>query len=109
MSCIRERREIENLCNEKTRLEVIVTGFKSNNEEYLDKIKQAAYEEVKSVLTNGELVLKLATLSVVESLRINPDLYIFIILNNSNNTTISYGLLSFINVVRRTAASTAII
>jgi hypothetical protein len=32
------------LCNEKARLEAIVTGFKNNNEGYLDKIKQAAYE-----------------------------------------------------------------
>src|SRR5919106_876044 len=33
LSCIRERREIENLYNEKIRLETIVTGFKNNNEE----------------------------------------------------------------------------
>jgi len=46
ISCKRERREIENLYNEKTRLEAIVTQFKNNNEEYLDKIKQIAYEEV---------------------------------------------------------------
>jgi hypothetical protein len=35
--------------------------------------------------------LKFATLSVIESLRSNPELYNFIIHNNSNNTTISYG------------------
>jgi hypothetical protein len=39
MSCRRERREIENLNNEKIRLEALVIGFKSNNEEYL-KIRQ---------------------------------------------------------------------
>jgi hypothetical protein len=33
ISCRRERREIENLYNEKARLEAIVTGFKNNNEE----------------------------------------------------------------------------
>ena len=53
ISCIRERREIENLYNEKVRLEAIVTGFKNNNEEYLNKIKQVSCEEVKSVLTNS--------------------------------------------------------
>jgi hypothetical protein len=88
ISCIRERREIENLYNEKTRLEDIVTGFKSNNEEYLDKIKHAAYEEVKRVLTDSKLPLKFATLSVIESLRRNPELYSFVIYDN---TTISYG------------------
>jgi transposase len=86
MSCIRERREIENLYNEKARLEAIVTGFKSNNEEYLDKIKQAAYEEVKSVLSDGKLLLKVATLSIIESLRSNPELCNFVFYNISNNT-----------------------
>ena len=91
ISCRRERREIENLYNEKARLEAIVTGFKSNNEEYLDKVKQAAYEEVKSVLTNNKLLLKFTTLSIIESLRSSPELYNFVIQDNSNNTTISYG------------------
>ncbi len=76
---------------EKTGLEAIVTGFKNNNEEYLDKIKQAAYKQVKSVLTDSKLILKFATLSVIESLRSNPELYNFVIYDNSNNTTISYG------------------
>src|SRR5918994_4829493 len=60
LSCIRERREIENLYNEKTRVEAIVTEFKSSNEEYLNKIKQAAEEHVKSILTDSKLILKLA-------------------------------------------------
>ena len=90
MSCKRERREIENLCNEKTRLKALVTGFKNNNEEYL-KIKQEAEENVKSVLTNGKLLLQFAVASVIESLRRNSELYNFVIHDNSNNTTISYG------------------
>jgi hypothetical protein len=92
ISSIRERREIENLCNEKAKLEAIVMGFKSNNEEYLDKIKYAAYEEVKSVLTDNKLLLKVAILSIIESLRMNPELFNFVIYYNSNNNTaISYG------------------
>jgi transposase len=90
-SCVRERREIGSLHNEKTRLEAIVTGFKSNNEEYLNKIKQEAEENVKSVLTNGKLLLKFATFSVIESLRMNSELYNFVIYDNSNNTIVSYG------------------
>jgi transposase len=91
MSCIRERREIRKLYNEKTTLEAIVTGFKNNNEEYLNKIKQTAEEKVKDVLTNGNILLKFATFSVIESLRTNPELCNFIIYNNSNKTAISYG------------------
>jgi hypothetical protein len=90
MSCIRERREIESLQNEKARLDALLTGFKNNNEEYL-KIKQAAEEKVKDVLTDGKLLLKIATLSVIESLRSNPELYNFVSYSISNNTTISYG------------------
>ena len=84
-------REIADLYNEKARLEDIVTGFKSNNEEYLNKIKQAAHEEVRNVLNNSKLLLKVATLSVIESLRMNPELCNFIMYHNSNNTTITYG------------------
>jgi transposase len=87
VSSIRERRQIENLNNEKARLEALVTGFKSNNEEYLNKIKQAAEEKVKDVLTNGKLLLKFATLSVIESLRSNPELCNFVLYNISNNNT----------------------
>jgi DNA-binding transcriptional MerR regulator len=90
ISCIRERREIENLCNEKARLETTITEFKSNNEEYL-KIKETAFEEVKRILTDSKLLLQLATASVIESLRSNPELCNFVIHDNSNNTTISYG------------------
>jgi hypothetical protein len=92
MSCKRERREIENLYNEKARLEGIVTEFKSNNERYLDKIKQAAEENVKNVLTNGKLLLQFATASVIESLRIKPELCSFASNDTSNNNHITpYG------------------
>jgi transposase len=90
ISCIRQRREIEKLYNEKTSLAALVTHFKNNNDEYL-KIKDAAEEKVKDVLMNGKLILKFASFSVIESLRSNPELCNFVIHDNSNNTTISYG------------------
>jgi hypothetical protein len=86
MSCKRERIEIENLYNEMARIENLVTHFKNNNEEYL-KIKQAAEEKVKDVLTNGKLILKFATLSVIESLRSHPELHNFISYSTSVETT----------------------
>jgi hypothetical protein len=46
---------------------------------------------LKSVLTNSKLLLKFATLSVIKSLTSNPELYNFVIHDNSNNTTITYG------------------
>jgi hypothetical protein len=86
MSCKRERREIENLYNEKVRIANLITHFKSNNVDYLDKIKQAAEEKVKDVLSNGKLILEFATFSVIESLRSNPELYNFVLYNISTNT-----------------------
>ena len=41
MCCRRERREIGTLYNDKLRIANLVTHFKNNNEEYLNKIKQA--------------------------------------------------------------------
>jgi septal ring factor EnvC (AmiA/AmiB activator) len=90
ISCKRERREIENLYNEKKRLEAIVTEFKSDNEEYLNKIKQAAEEKVKDVFSNYKILLRFTTASVIESLRRNPELYNFVLNDISNNYS-SYG------------------
>ena len=87
ISCRRERKEIEEIYNKKTKLEILVTQFKNNNEEYL-KIKHAAYEDVKSVLKDSKILMKFATLSVIESLGMNSELYNFIIYDNPNNTTI---------------------
>jgi hypothetical protein len=42
---------------------------------------------VKSVLTDSKLILKFATLSVIESLRINPELCNFVLYNTSVVTT----------------------
>jgi hypothetical protein len=85
ISCRRERKQIENLYNKKTRLEALVTGFKSNNEEYL-KIKQTVEEKVKSVLTDSKLLLQLALASVIEALRRNPETCNSVLYNISNNT-----------------------
>jgi hypothetical protein len=74
------------------RLEAIVTGIKSSIKEYY-KIKEKAKENVKSVLTNSKLLLKFATLSVIESVRPNAKLYNFVIydISTTNNTiTTSY-------------------
>jgi hypothetical protein len=91
ISCKREGRDIEIVCNEKARLESIVTEYKSNNEEYLNNIKQAAEEKVISVLTNGKILLRFATASVIESLRRNAELCNFVLndISNNNNSNVS--------------------
>jgi hypothetical protein len=81
-SCERKRQEEENLNNEISRLETLVTRFKSNNEEYL-KIKSTVEDILKSVLTNGKVLLHKAIFSIIETLR------------NENNTTKNH-LISFL-------------
>jgi hypothetical protein len=104
MSCKRERREIANLYNEKARLEAIITGFKNNNGEYL-KIKQAAEEKIKDVLTKSKLLLKFATLSVIESLRRIPELYNFVL---NDISTASHGSSSLLLTARQQQSFTFI-
>jgi hypothetical protein len=64
--------------------------------------------EVKSILTDSKLLLKFATLSVIESLRMNPELYNFISYGTSVETTsTTYG--SNYHYIRTTAATSTII
>jgi hypothetical protein len=81
-SCRRKRQESESLNNEISRLEALVTCFKSNNEEYL-KIKSTVEDIMKNVLTDGKVLLHKAVFSIIETLR------------NENNTTKNH-LISFL-------------
>ena len=72
--CEHKRQEAEDLNNEISRLEALVSRFKSNNEEYL-KINQRVQEEVRSVLTDGKVLLQFALASVIEAIRRNPGKY----------------------------------
>jgi hypothetical protein len=90
MFCKLKTQQLENINSEISRILTLVNRFKNNNKEYL-KIKQTAEEKVKDVITNRKLLLKFATFSVIESLRSNPELYNFVVHDNSNNTTMRYG------------------
>jgi chromosome segregation ATPase len=81
-SCERKRQESESLNNEISRLETLVTRFKSNNEEYL-KIKSTVEDILKNVLTDDKVLLHKAIFSIIETLR------------NENNTTKNH-LISFL-------------
>jgi hypothetical protein len=87
----KERHVLELYYNQKARLEALITGFKSNDEQYL-KIKQIYEEKVKDVLNDGKLLLKFATFSVIESLRMNSELYNFISYSTSVETISAYSI-----------------
>jgi hypothetical protein len=88
ISCERKRQEAEYLNNEITRLEALVSQFKSNDGEY-HKIKQRVEEEVSSVLTDGKVLLHFAIASVIEALRRNPDKYNNLLVYNMPSAIIS--------------------
>jgi len=50
-------------------------------------IKQVAEDKVKDLLRDGKILLKFASLSIIESLRENPELCNFVLYDISNNTT----------------------
>jgi hypothetical protein len=99
--CERKRQEGEYLNNEISRLETLVSRFKSNNEEYR-KIKQRVEEEVRSVLTDGKVLLQFALASIIEAFRRNPDKYNNVLLYNMpSSSSSSYSLSSLIPISTR--------
>ena len=66
-----QKREIENLNIEKTRLENTINSIQLNNETCI-KIKQIAKQEIESIVSNPKMLLKLALASLFESSRKLP-------------------------------------
>jgi chromosome segregation ATPase len=87
ISCQHKRQEAENLNNEISRLESVVTRFKSNNEEYL-KI-QKMVEEVSKFLADGKVLLQFALASIIEAIRRNPDKYNSLLVCNISSSSTS--------------------
>jgi autonomous glycyl radical cofactor GrcA len=84
--CERKKQEAESLNNEISRLERLVSRFKSNDEEYL-KINQKVQEEVRNVLTDGKVLLQFALASIIEAIRRNPDKYNNLLVYNSSSSS----------------------
>jgi hypothetical protein len=82
LSLEKEKKQIDNLYREKKRLETIVKRFKDKDEEYL-KIRQVVEEKVISVLSNGKDLIRVAILSLMESIRNDPYKYSFLFNNRS--------------------------
>jgi hypothetical protein len=63
-----QRSEMEKLFHQKTDLEEFVECFESNNNKYL-KIKENIKQAIENSLTNPKQLLRMALLSLIESLR----------------------------------------
>ena len=81
----KEMERLRYLQQQRIKQEAIVKHFENNNEEYL-KIRKTVEEKVDSVLSDRKILLKLALLSLTESMRKDPDRYISLIYHNTFST-----------------------
>ena len=70
--------------------EAIVKHFENSNEVYYIKIRKTVEEKVISILSNSKMLLKLALLSLTESIRKDPDRYISLIYHNNTYSDTEY-------------------
>jgi chromosome segregation ATPase len=80
-----ENATLEYLRQEIAKLEAFVYNFRNNDDGYTKLIKTIE-EEVLRILSNKKALLKLAVLSIAESIRNNPDRYSPLISNHNDNS-----------------------
>jgi hypothetical protein len=78
----KEMERLRHLQQERVKQEAIVRHFENNNEKYI-KIRKTVEEKVHIVLSDRKMLLKLALLSLTESIRKDPDKYISLIYQNT--------------------------
>jgi hypothetical protein len=101
LSCKEQRLELSKLQIQKVRLQEIVDNFQNNDEEY-NKIRNAVEEKVHSVLSDRKMLLKLALLSLTESMRKDPDkfnAFVFCDNKSSSPTTQTRGYSQYYDTV----------
>ncbi|HJU79163.1 MAG TPA: hypothetical protein VJ599_06320 [Nitrososphaeraceae archaeon] len=69
--CERKRKEAENLNNELSRLEALVSHFKIKDEGY-SNLKQIVKENVKVVLSEKRILISISFAAVIQTLKDNP-------------------------------------
>ena len=83
LDCEKELAQRDQLYQKNMKLEAIVRYFENNNEGYI-KIRKTVEEKVISILSNSKMLLKLALLSLTESMRKDPDKFNAFIFCNGN-------------------------
>ena len=83
LECENEMERLRHLEQERVKQEAIVKHFENSNEVHYIKIRNSAEEKVNSILSNSKMLLKLALLSLSESMRKDPDKYSSLIYHNT--------------------------
>src|ERR1044072_94517 len=81
----KELAQRDQLYQKRMKIEAGVRRFENNNEEYT-KIKQTVKQEVEYILTDRRQVLKLALLSLTDTMKNDPDKYSRLIYHNTPST-----------------------
>jgi hypothetical protein len=86
LDCEKELAQRDQLYQKRMKIEAAVRQFQNNNEEYT-KIKKTVEEKVHSILLDRRMVLKLALLSLIESMGKDQDKFSSLIYHNRSSTT----------------------
>ena len=87
-SCRQEQLKLQGLRQERTKAEAIVKNFQDTNEQHI-KIRKIVEENVHDTLSRSKVLLKYASLSLVESLKQDPDKFCSLIYNDTYSPTSS--------------------
>jgi hypothetical protein len=71
---------VQHLNQQAAKLKAFVNNFKNNDPEYV-KLRKTIEEEIIRILSDNRALLKLAVLSIAESVRNNPDKYNYLVSN----------------------------
>jgi hypothetical protein len=85
----KEMERLRHLQQERVKQEAIVKHFENSNEGYI-KIRKTAEEKVISILSDAKPLLRIALLSLTESMRKDPDKYSSLIYHNSTSSMGGY-------------------
>jgi hypothetical protein len=83
--CKEQRLELTKIQLQKVRLEGLVDSFQNNDEGYV-KIRNTVEEKVVSILSDKKTLLKLALLSLTDSMKNDPDRYSRLVYHNTPST-----------------------
>jgi hypothetical protein len=86
----KEMERLRHIQQERMKQEAIVKHFENGNEVYYIKIRKTVEEKVVSILSDKKTLLKLALLSLTESMKKDPDRYSSLIYHNSTSSNTDY-------------------
>jgi hypothetical protein len=78
LDCEKEMTELLSLQQQRMKQEALVKHFENNNEKYINIVKTIECK-VHNILSTVKVFLQLALLSLIESMRSDPDKYISLI------------------------------